>query len=71
MIRCGPLGACYVSTGQEKIGWVPAYWSIGAEEEEWENQVVDPTGCGNAFCGAMAAAIDEGKKLRDGMLNLL
>jgi sugar/nucleoside kinase (ribokinase family) len=42
------------------IKWVPAYW------EEGSKNVVDPTGCGNAFLGGLGAALYEGKTLDDG-----
>lgn len=70
VIRCGALGACFcsslTSSMEEEVEWVPAYWSAGAEEADWESRIVDPTGAGNAFCGAMAAALDKGEDLREG-----
>ncbi|KAI9632042.1 Ribokinase-like protein [Dioszegia hungarica] len=60
VIRAGAMGACYLAKENDEVKWIPAYWSEGCEEPDWVDKVVDPTGAGNAFCGAMAAALSEG-----------
>ncbi|WWD18480.1 hypothetical protein CI109_102932 [Kwoniella shandongensis] len=65
IIRAGHLGCCYASTETEgyrpDVKWIPAYWHEG--RDGWKGKVVDPTGAGNAFMGALGAALDEGKSL--------
>ena len=39
----------------------------GYECEALSANVVDETGCGNAFCGAFAAALAQGATIRDGL----
>eukprot|EP00884_Botryococcus_braunii_P007666 jgi/Botrbrau1/16900/Bobra.55_3s0001.2 len=48
-VRCGAKGAI----GAIRIGGVVLAWTIPAVPLD---HVVDPTGCGNAFCGAFASA---------------
>jgi sugar/nucleoside kinase (ribokinase family) len=66
VIRAGAMGACYLAIEDDDVEWIPAYWSEGCGEPGWREKVVDPTGAGNAFCGAMAAALSEGMGLGSG-----
>ena len=59
VIRAGAHGAYYIASGQTIGRWVPPYHTSKAK-------VVDPTGAGNAFMGALAAALGEGKSLEEG-----
>ncbi|ORY24307.1 Ribokinase-like protein [Naematelia encephala] len=43
------------------IRWVPAYWQVGMEG--YKDKVVDPTGCGNAFMGGLAAAFEKNENI--------
>lgn len=59
VVRCGALGSFHVPSSSEqqnpeKVGkWLPAYHTS-------QHKVVDPTGAGNAFCGAVAVALTKG-----------
>ncbi|CAO3620421.1 unnamed protein product [Cunninghamella echinulata] len=59
VIRCGKLGACVIdaTTTMEEMKWVPPYWTAKTEEEK--RRIVDPTGCGNAFCGGFLVGYHE------------
>ncbi|CAO3627424.1 unnamed protein product [Cunninghamella blakesleeana] len=48
VIRSGKLGASVTdpSMKEDEMKWIPAYWSVKDKDH-----IVDPTGCGNAFCG--------------------
>lgn len=50
--------------GALPIRWVPAFYD--PESSESKRKVVDPTGAGNGFMGAVAAALDEGKAFDEG-----
>lgn len=62
VIRAGAHGAYYIASGQTIGRWVPPYHTS-------VDRVIDPTGAGNAFMGALAAALGEGKSLEEGELN--
>ena len=70
VIRSGALGACYAlspvteTTEETQVHWVPAYWDPAVPDSK--SRVVDPTGAGNAFMGAMCAALDEGHDVHEG-----
>ncbi|WVW84663.1 hypothetical protein I302_106697 [Kwoniella bestiolae CBS 10118] len=71
VIRCGHLGCCYASTPPSRsevmVKWVQAYWN--PQRRGWTEGVVkDPTGAGNAFMGGLAAALDSGKSLDEGVI---
>ncbi|WVQ65787.1 uncharacterized protein L199_003965 [Kwoniella botswanensis] len=71
VVRCGHLGCCYSISPplglDPEVRWVPAYWN--PRRKGWnESRVVDPTGAGNAFMGGLAAALDSGKSLGEGVL---
>lgn len=72
IIRAGSLGSCYLATrssgGVNQVEWIPAYWSPdfpGARDK-----VIDPTGAGNAYCGALAAALADHLDLGEGELHI-
>src|SRR5690606_13565479 len=56
VIRCGALGSFHISSsdGSSLLSpsgtWLPAYHTT-------QEKVADPTGAGNAFCGALAVGI--------------
>lgn len=64
VIRAGALGACYISSNNGGVHWVPAYWSHD------QSKVVDPTGAGNGFMGGLAAALDEDLDIHQGQSRL-
>ncbi|WVR06367.1 hypothetical protein IAU60_003398 [Kwoniella sp. DSM 27419] len=72
VVRCSYLGACYAVTPassdeEVQVRWVEAYWN--PRRAGWHpGRVVDPTGAGNAFMGALAAALDRGKTLHQAVL---
>jgi sugar/nucleoside kinase (ribokinase family) len=52
-----------------QVKWVPAYYSADHGEKGDRDRgrgVVDATGAGNGFMGAVSAALDEGKDLPEG-----
>jgi sugar/nucleoside kinase (ribokinase family) len=59
VIRCGALGSFHVSSSEGSSSsspsgiWLPAYHTT-------QEKVVDPTGAGNAFCGALAVGLTRG-----------
>ncbi|RPA74723.1 Ribokinase-like protein [Ascobolus immersus RN42] len=60
VIRCGALGSFHIPASSSSAAsssgagkWFPAYH--GSQEK-----VLDPTGAGNAFCGAMAVGLTRG-----------
>ncbi|KAG0673420.1 hypothetical protein C6P40_002947 [Pichia californica] len=50
VLRCGSLGCLLIESGNRKNSWFPAYHTNDP------SKVIDPTGCGNTFVGAFAAA---------------
>jgi sugar/nucleoside kinase (ribokinase family) len=67
IIRSGEMGCCYLPQSEEVVRWVPPFYSAtGDAGGSGASRVVDPTGAGNGFIGAVAAALDEGKDLREG-----
>lgn len=61
IVRAGALGSCYVSADKpDVVHWTPAYW------QGQTDRIVDPTGAGNGFMGALSAALDEGLGLQQG-----
>ncbi|OCF72945.1 hypothetical protein I204_06175 [Kwoniella mangroviensis CBS 8886] len=71
VVRCGHLGCCYSPSStlglEPKLKWIPAYWN--SHRKGWnDGRVVDPTGAGNAFMGGLAAALDSGKSLDEGVI---
>lgn len=77
VVRSGALGACYASSGstgmfscptqrrRPNLGvethWIRPYW-LPADAQ----QVIDPTGAGNAFLGGLAAGLYAEKDLAEG-----
>jgi len=64
VIRAGERG-CLVAT-RLKRQHIPAYWSVVKSIDDGELHsdripIIDPTGCGNSFCGGLAAAMDQAK----------
>lgn len=55
VVRCGAQGSCLVANST--VSWSPAFLQSS-------DAVVDPTGAGNTFCGALARLIDR-ERLRD------
>ncbi|GMG44549.1 unnamed protein product [Ambrosiozyma monospora] len=51
VLRCGSLGCLCLTQKSKK--WFPAYHS---DPNATDYKVIDPTGCGNSFVGAFAAA---------------
>ena len=63
IIRAGALGACYITADKpEEIHWTPAYWQGESD------RIVDPTGAGNGFMGALCAALDQRLDVHEGVL---
>ncbi|TID23855.1 hypothetical protein CANINC_003147 [Pichia inconspicua] len=48
VLRCGRMGCLLMKSTNEPPIWFPAYHSND------QNEVIDPTGCGNTFVGAFA-----------------
>ena len=59
VVRCGARGCCVRENGRYK--WLPAYLDSAAE-------VIDPTGAGNTFCGALARILTLETPTDDGTL---
>lgn len=67
IIRSGEMGCCYLPRGEQEVRWIPPFYSATNDNGgSGTSRVVDPTGAGNGFMGAVAAALDEGKDLHEG-----
>lgn len=53
VLRCGSLGSLLIESKHKLIKWFPPYHHKTSDSS---NKVIDPTGCGNTFVGALATA---------------
>lgn len=53
VLRCGSFGSLLIESKSKSAKWFPAYHQ---RENGDGNQVIDPTGCGNTYVGALATA---------------
>lgn len=66
VIRCGHMGS-YLRTPDISKWYEPYYTRSEKTSSTDSNSVVDATGAGNAFCGALALALGQGKNWDDAM----
>ncbi|KAL7423131.1 hypothetical protein Q5752_002431 [Cryptotrichosporon argae] len=82
VVRAGPLGCCYVLRTEydaysaarphdrqpEPDELVPVHWGAAFFGPQDAGRVRDPTGGGNAFAGALAAALAQGRDVNEAII---